>query len=85
MMDAPYIREAESVGMPSNDLDLRTAIKELREVDKMLDNSVDSILNAEDELEKVGYKLNLRDLLYSIEDLGCDVRKLMNQLIKASA
>jgi hypothetical protein len=86
--DAPYIREAEQYGMPPyeyQEIDLTEAIKELKECDKRLDDALDRLLDAEDELDRLGFQFDLREAIYRVEDLGCDVRRMMDELIKASA
>ena len=73
--DAPYIREAELYGMPPYDEpDFSEQIKTLEEADKGLDNVVDILLQAEDDLDGTIYENDLRDLIHSIQDIGCDIR-----------
>ena len=88
--DAPYIREAEMYGMPpyGDDAEFEEETerqgKELAKTDKLTDQIVDLLLNAEDALLKfeedydTAKDLNekIRDMLYKVEDLGCDLRQL---------
>ena len=58
--------------------------KELAKADKLTDQIVDLLLNAEDALLKfeeeydTAKDLNekIRDMIYKVEDLGCDLRQL---------
>ena len=88
--DAPYIREAEMYGMPpyednsAFEEETERQGKELVKADKLTDQIVDLLLNAEDALLKfeedydTAKDLNekIRDMIYKVEDLGCDLRQL---------
>ena len=88
--DAPYIREAEMYGMPpyednsAFEEETERQGKELAKADKLTDQIVDLLLNAEDALLKfeeeydTAKDLNekIRDMIYKVEDLGCDLRQL---------
>lgn len=74
--DAPYIREAELIGIPGGDTDTGEAIKQLTEAGKACETVVDFLLAAEDVLKNE----TLRDLIYGFEDLGCDVRAKISEL-----
>lgn len=88
--DAPYIREAEMYGMPpyednsAFEEETERQEKELAKADKLTDQIVDLLLNAEDALLKfeedydTAKDLNkqIRDMIYKVEDLGCDLRQL---------
>ena len=58
--------------------------KELAKADKLADQIVDLLLNAEDALLKfedlydtaVSLNKQIRDIIYKVEDLGCDLRLL---------
>ena len=92
--DAPYIREAEINGMPpyednsvfEEETDLQG--KELAKADKLTDQIVDLLLNAEDALLKfeedydTAKDLNkqIREMIYKVEDLGCDLRQLAEKV-----
>ena len=79
--DAPYIREAETLGMPPYDEpDFSQQIKELEEADKNLDVVVDILCDAEDKLIGSVYEDGLRDLIRAAEDLACDVRLQANKI-----
>lgn len=92
--DAPYIREAERYGLPP--YEDNTAFeeetwrqgRELMKADKLADDIVDLLLNAEDALLKfeenydAAKELNqqLREMAYRVEDLGCDLRELAKRV-----
>ena len=74
--DAPYIREAETLGMPPYDEpDFSDQIKTLKEADKEIDNVIDILLDVECGLEGSIYEHDLRELIESIENIGCDIRQ----------
>ena len=88
--DAPYIREAEMYGMPpyednsAFEEETERQGKELAKADKLTDQIVDLLMNAEDALLKfeedydTAVRLNkeIREMIYKVEDLGCDLRQL---------
>ena len=88
--DAPYIREAEMYGMPpyednsAFEEETDRQGKELAKADKLTDQIVDLLLNAEDALLKfeddyetaVNLNKRIREMIYKVEDLGCDLREL---------
>lgn len=88
--DAPYIREAEMYGMPpyednsAFEEETERQGKELAKADKLTDQIVDLLLNAEDALLKfeddydtaVSLNKEIREMIYKVEDLGCDLRRL---------
>lgn len=88
--DAPYIREAEMYGMPpyednsAFEEETERQGKELAKADKLTDQIVDLLLNAEDALLKfeedydTAKNLNkeIREMIYKVENLGCDLRQL---------
>ena len=79
--DAPYIREAETLGMPPYDEpDFSQQIKTLEEADKSLDGVLDILQEAEDGLSGSIYENDLRDLIQAVEDLACDVRLQANKI-----
>jgi len=92
--DAPYIREAELYGMPpyednsAFEEETERQGKELVKADKLTDRIVDLLLNAEDALLKfeedydTAKDLNkqIRDMIYKVEDLGCDLRQLAEKV-----
>lgn len=92
--DAPYIREAEIYGMPpyednsAFEEETERQEKELAKADKLTDQIVDLLLNAEDALLKfeedydTAKDLNkqIRDMIYKVEDLGCDLRQLAEKV-----
>lgn len=92
--DAPYIREAEMYGMPpyednsAFEEETDRQGKELAKADKLTDQIVDLLLNAEDALLKfeedydTAKDLNkeIREMIYKVEDLGCDLRQLAKKV-----
>lgn len=94
IMDAPYIREAEMYGMPpfednsAFEEEAENQAKELKKADKLTDQIVDVLLAVEDALLKFeeeyddAVKLNkdIRDMIYRVEDIGCDIRLLEDRL-----
>ena len=92
--DAPYIREAEMYGMPpyednsAFEEETDRQGKELAKADKLTDQIVDLLLNAEDALLKfeeeydTAKDLNkqIREMIYKVEDLGCDLRQLAENI-----
>jgi hypothetical protein len=92
--DAPYIREAEMYGMPpyGDDAEFEEETerqgKELAKADKLTDQIVDLLLNAEDALLKfeedydtaVDLNKQIREMIYKVEELGCDLRQLAEKV-----
>ena len=92
--DAPYIREAEMYGMPpyednsAFEEETDRQGKELAKADKLTDQIIDLLLNAEDALLKfeedydTAKNLNkqIREMIYKVEDLGCDLRQLAENI-----
>ena len=92
--DAPWIREAEMFGLPpyednsAFEEETERQGKELRKADKLTDDIVTMLLNAEDALMKfednydAAVKLNkrVREMIYKVEDLGCDLRDLAERI-----
>lgn len=92
--DAPWIREAEMYGMPPYGDDAKFEEeterqgKELAKADKLTDQIVDLLLIAEDALLKfeenydTARNLNreIRDMIYKVEFLGCDLRQLAEKV-----
>jgi archaellum component FlaC len=88
--DAPWVREAEMYGMPpyeDNSAFEETTEqqgKELAKADKLTDQIVDLLLNAEDALLKfedeydtaVSLNKEIREMMVRVEELGCDLRSL---------
>lgn len=94
IQDAPWIREAELYGMPpyEDNSELETAsenaAKELEKADKLADDIVSALLNAEDILnsfedqydEIKNLNQEIREMIYRIEDIGCDFRAKAQKL-----
>ena len=92
--DAPWIREAEIYGMPpyednsAFEEETDRQGKELAKADKLTDQIIDLLLNAEDALLKfeedydTAKDLNkqIREMIYKVEDLGCDLRQLAEKV-----
>lgn len=92
--DAPYIREAEMYGMPpyednsAFEEETDRQGKELAKADKLTDQIIDLLLNAEDALLKfeddydtaVSLNKEIREMIYKVEDLGCDLRQLAENI-----
>lgn len=92
--DAPYIREAEMYGMPpygddaAFEEETERQGKELLKADKLTDGIVDLLLAAEDALLKfeegydtaVNLNREIREMIYKVEDLGCDLRALAEKV-----
>ena len=92
--DAPWIREAEMYGMPPYDENpefeyaAECQAKEMSKADELADSIVDILLGAEDAL--LGYEEScadakeinesIREMIYKVEDLGCDLRSLRRKL-----
>lgn len=73
--DAPYIREAETYGMPPYDEpDFTDEINTLKQADREIDAVIDLLLDAEDKLSDTIYANDFRDLIHTVEDIGCDIR-----------
>ena len=74
--DAPYIREAERLGMPpyGEEPDYSSQIKTLKECDKELDAVVDMLQGIEYDLDGTEFEAEIRDLIDKVEEIGCDVR-----------
>ena len=94
IQDAPWIREAELFGMPpyEDNSEFETAsenaAKELLKADKLIDDIVSNLLNAEAILMdfEVDYddarsmNQSIRDMIYKMEDAGCDFRTFAEKL-----
>ena len=94
--DAPYIREAEIFGMPpyednsAFDEEADRQGKELAKADKLTDQIVDLLLNAEDALLKfeddynaaISLNKEIREMMVRVEELGCDLRSLAMKVEK---
>lgn len=92
--DAPWIREAELYGMPpygddsAFEEETEKQGKELMKADKLADDIVDLLLNAEDALLKfeedydTAVELNrqIREMIYKVEEIGCDLRQLAERV-----
>lgn len=92
--DAPYIREAEMYGMPPYGDDsvfeeeASRQGKQLAKADRLTDQIVDLLLNAEDALLKfedqydtaVSLNKEIREMIYKVENLGCDLRQLAEKV-----
>ena len=92
--DAPYIREAELYGMPpyedntAFEEESERQAKELKKADKLVDGIVDLLLGTEDALisfeesydEALELNKEIREMIYKVEDLGCDLRALADRL-----
>lgn len=92
--DAPWIRQAEMFGLPpyednsAFEEETERQGKKLRKADKLTDDIVSMLLNAEDALMKfednydAAVKLNkmVREMIYKVEDLGCDLRDLAERI-----
>lgn len=92
--DAPYIREAELYGMPpyednsAFEEETERQGRELMKADKLCDDIIEMLLNAEDALMKyeesydtaVSLNVEIRDMIHRVEYLGCDLRKLADKV-----
>ena len=92
--DAPYIREAEMYGMPpygddaAFEEETERQGKELLKADKLTDGIVDLLLAAEDALLKfeedyetaVDLNREIREMIYKVDSLGCDLRALAEKV-----
>ena len=92
--DAPYIREAEMYGMPpyednsAFEEETERQGKELAKADRLTDQIVDLLLNAEDALLKfedqydtaVSLNKEIREMIYKVEAIGCDLRQLAEKV-----
>ena len=92
--DAPWVREAELYGMPPYGDDsafedeTEKQGKELMKADKLTDQIIDLLLNAEDALLKfeddyetaVNLNREIREMMHRVEDLGCDLRALAEKV-----
>ena len=88
--DAPWIRQAEMFGLPpyednsAFEEETERQGKKLRKADKLTDDIVGLLLDTEDALLKfeenydAAVKMNqqVREMIYKVEDLGCDLREL---------
>mgnify|MGYP006967444380 CR=1 FL=1 len=92
--DAPWIRQAEMFGLPpyednsAFEEETERQGEKLRKADELTDDIVDLLLSAEDALLKfeenydAAVKLNkqVREMIYKVEDLGCDLRELAKMI-----
>lgn len=93
--DAPWIREAEMLGMPpyndddpAYERDCEYQAKEMRKAYKLTDQIVDFLLGVEDALEPYEEKYDeasktskeVREMLYKVQDLGCEINSLAEWL-----
>lgn len=80
--DAPYIREAELLGMPpyEDEPDFTDQINSLRQCDRECDEVIDLLLGIEDDLDGTAYGNDFRSIIHMVEDIGCDIRKEIAKL-----
>ena len=80
--DAPYIREAETYGMPpfGDDPDYTEVKKLLTEADKGIDNLVEILIEVDDRLKEFGDEEEFTEQIGKLEDIGCDIRHIIREL-----
>ena len=80
--DAPYIREAETYGMPpyEDDPDFTDQINSLKQCDRECDAVIDSLLEVESDLTGTIYENDVRDIIHAVEDIGCDIRQAIARI-----
>ena len=80
--DAPYIREAERDGMPpfGDDPDYTEVKKLLKEADKGIDDLVETLIEIDDRLKEAGDDEEFSEQIGKLEDIGCEIRHLINEL-----
>ena len=79
--DAPYIREAETLGVPPYDEpDFSDQIKSLEDADRETDEIVDILLAVEDDLLNTAYEDAIRKIVSEVQDLGCDIRRAIRKI-----
>ena len=73
--DAPYIVEAETIGIPPYDEpDFTDQVNSLRQCDRECDAVIDILMSIENDLDGTAYQNDFRDLIHAVEDIGCDIR-----------
>lgn len=79
--DAPYIREAETLGVPPYDEpDFSDQIKSLEDADRETDEIVDILLAVEDDLLNTAYEDAIRKIVSEVQDIGCDIRRAIRKI-----
>lgn len=92
--DAPWIREAEMYGMPpyednsAFEEETENQADELKKADKLTDQITDILLSVEDALlkfeedydEAVEMNKDIREMIYKVESIGCDINGLIKRL-----
>lgn len=72
--DAPYIREAETLGMPPyENVDLEPAKSSLMEAHYHLGQAIQHLCNAADEVEGTIYEKSIEELIERLEDFQSDI------------
>lgn len=72
--DAPYIREAEMLGMPPyNEPDYSEPLEALSKARKALDEVSNLIMDAENGLDGTKYELDFRDMIYKLDGIDCEI------------
>lgn len=79
--DAPYIREAETLGvLPYDEPDFSDQIKSLEDADRETDEIVDILLAVEDDLLNTAYEDTIRKIVSDVQDIGCDIRRAIRKI-----
>lgn len=89
-LDRMYETETERIleKVYADGPDYSEQIKELETARKTLDKVIDNLLIAEDDLigteHETSYGIKIRDAIHSVEDIDCDVKRIID-LLKGGA
>ena len=74
IMDAPYIREAELIGYPSEtDIDLMVPVDYMTQAHRMLSQAVSALCRAADLTDGTEYAKVLDSFIERLEDIQSDI------------
>jgi hypothetical protein len=79
--DAPYIREAETLGMPPYDEpDFSEQAENLKQADKEIDSVINLLLTVEDDLNGTIYETAIHEIIIEMENAGADIRNAAERI-----
>jgi hypothetical protein len=79
--DAPYIREAETLGMPPYDEpDFSEQAESLKQADMKIDSVINLLLTVEDDLNGTIYETAIHEIIIEMENAGADIRNAAERI-----
>ena len=73
LADAPYIREAELIGYPSDDIDLAVPVDYMTQAHRFMSKAVSALCTAADLVEGTEYEKVMDSYIERLEDLQSDI------------